>query len=265
MKKAKILCLSVLGILFLIPFTNFSTAAPGDYVGVSVGESYSWGVYVNPSQYALMATDMGAEIPPELDAISSVGSLKIGARVDYIFPEDSMILNASLVFYVAMNVTITLTVPGMGSESEVFEIPVFSNVTDYYMHMMYYYFDSSGPSFLFIAHDLNWTKAVDDVDEIYDIHPTYNLVNVSELANGIQLDVPAGLLNASQKAIEIQLEYTEKGVLSYAGFNYDGVKTMALSLGGDDEIPGFILPIVISTITGVSIGLIYVIKRKNRM
>jgi hypothetical protein len=266
MKKAKILCISILGLLFLIPFVNFSNAAPGDYVGVNVGDSYSWGVSVNANQFANMAADMGETIPlDELDAIATLGSLKVVARVDYIFPEDTMLLNSTLVTYVPMNVTITVSVPGLGSEElGTLETPVFSNETDYYAHMMYYYFDS-GPSFMFVAQNLNWTKVVENVNEIYSIHPEYSFVTVSEVVNGIKLSIPEGLLNASQKAIEVEIRYTDNGVLSYAGFKYDGVVTISLTLGGDDEIPGYMLPIVVGAIAAVGIGLIYIIKKKNRM
>jgi len=273
MKKVKLLCLSILGLLFLIPLVNFSTAAPGDYVGVEEGDSFSWKLSMNVNAITALLEDMGGSIAEleDLEDMAALGSLTFIATVIDVLPEDAMFVNSTSVNYVPVNTTFSASIPGFGTEEiGTLIVPVFSNETDYYLHMMFYYFATTtisgeGPSFVFAAQNLNWTKAVEDVQEMYGLNPMYNIITVTEESNGFKLVIPEGELDVTQKEIELKMTYTSKGVLSYAGFKYDGVTAMSLTLGGDEgEIPGYALPIIVGTIAVVGIGLIYVIKKKNR-
>ena len=274
MKKVKLLCLSILGLLFLIPLVNFSTAASGDYVGVEEGDSYSWKIYMNGDVIATLAEDAGIpfEELEELELIAGqTASLTITATVNNILPETTMTVNSVLVTYMPVNTTLSVSVPGLGTqEMGTLIVPLFSNETDYYLHTMFYYFVeytlfTESPSFMFAAQNLNWTKAVEDVQYKYGLNPMYLSIIVTEESNGIKLVIPEGGFDVTQKEMELKITYTSKGVLSYAGFKYDGATAMSITLGGDEgEIPGYVLPIFMGTIAVVGISLIYVIKKKNR-
>ena len=201
-----------------------------------------------------------------LEELSEFGSATFTAKVIDILPETATMVNSTLVTYTPVITNFSASIPGLGSGDLGQEtVLVFSNATDYYVHMMYYAFEGIGFTFLFAAYNLNWTKAVADINHIYGNHLIYQVFTVTEVVNGFKLAIPAAVLNASQKTMELEIKYTDNGVLSYGGFKYDGVSAISLSLGGDDEIPGYMLPIVMSTIGVVGIGLIYVIKRKNRI
>jgi hypothetical protein len=270
MKKVKLLCLTILGLLFLIPFVNYSTAAPEDYLGVVEGDSYSWKLYMNANALVELVEDNGGTLDlAELEDIlflGEIGSLTFIAKVIDILPEDTMMLNGTLVTYVPVNTTLSASVPGLGTEEiGTMIVPVFSNETAYYLHMMYYYFEM-GPAFMFVAYNLNWTKIVEDINELYGISPIFTNVTVTEESNGIKLVVPEGEFNATQEEMEFKLTYTDNGVLSYAGLKYGGVTVVALTLGGDGgEIPGYTLPIIVGTFAVVGIGLVYFIKKKHRI
>lgn len=268
MKKVKLLCLSILGLLFLIPLVNYSTAAPGDYVGIEEGDSFSWKLSINVNAITALLEDMGGSIAEleDLEDMAALGSLTFIATVNNILPETTMMVNFVSVTYVPVNTTFSASIPGFGTQEMGTEIvAVFSNETDNYLHTMFYYFEH-GFSFMFAAQNLNWTKAVEDVNEIYGLNPMYLNIIVTEVSNGFKLVITEGELNAPQKEIELRMTYTSKGVLSYAGFKYNGATAMSLTLGGDEgEIPGYVLPIFMGTIAIVGIGLIYVIKKKNRI
>ena len=270
MKKVKLLCLSILGLLFLIPLVNYSTAAPGDYVGVEEGDSFSWKISMNADALIALVEDNGGvfelgDIEDIATIAEMVSSLTITATVLDILPETTMMVNSTSVTYVPVNTTLIANVPGLGSE-EMYAglLPIFSNETGYYLHMMFYYFDI-GPSFLFVAYNLNWTKIVEDINELYGLISLYTNIAVTAEPNGIKLVVPAGEFNVTQEEIELKVTYNAKGVLSYAGVKYGGVTAMAITLGGDgEEIPGYTLPIIVGTFAVVGIGLIYFIKKRNR-
>lgn len=271
MKKVKLLCLSILGLLFLIPLVNFSTAAPGDYLGVEEGDSYSWGLSMNANALIALVEDNGGvfnlgDVQDISDMAEIVSSLTFKATVNEILTETTMFLNSTWVTYVPVNTTFTASIPGYGTEEiGTYLVPIFSNATDYYLHMMYYQFDI-GPSFVFVAYNLNWTKIVEEINELYGLNPLYANVAITEEPNGIKLVIPEGEFNTTQKEIEVKLTYNDKGVLSYAGVKYDGTTAMALTLsGGGGDIPGYMLPIFMGTIAVVGISLIYVIKKKNRI
>jgi len=276
MKKVKLLCLSILGLLFLIPLVNFSTAAPGDYVGVEEGDSYSWELYFNVAGLEEFSQDLsGTPIDVgEIEGIETIPVVTFKATVNMILPVDTILVNGTTsVTYVPVNVTISANVPGLGEQTlAILTVPIFSNETDYYLHMMYYHFmpfvlelTTIGPTFMFVAQNLNWTKAVEDVLEIYGAHIVYQNFLLTAEPSGFKLIIPEALLNGTQKEIEYKMEYTSKGVLSYAGIKYGGTTLMSISFPGADEIPGFELPIIMGTIAVVGIGLIYVIKKKNRI
>lgn len=270
MKKIKLLCLSIMGLLFLIPLINYSTAAPEDYLGVAEGDSYSWKLSMNANALVELVEDNGGTLDlAELEDVlflAEIGSLTFTAKVRDILPEDTMMVNGTLVTYVPVNTTLSASVPGYGSEEiGTMVIPVLSNETDYYLHMMFYLMDS-GPAFLFAAYSLNWTKIVEDVNDLYGLSPLFTNVTITEEPNGIKLVVPEGEFNATQQEIVLKLTYTDKGVLSYAGLTYGGVTVMSLTLsGGGEEIPGYTLPIIVGTFAVVGIGLIYLIKKRNRI
>ena len=268
MKKVKLLCLSILGLLFLIPLVNFSTAASGDYVGVKEGDSYSWKLTMNINAINALVEDAGGtfeELEDLEGLLPPVSSLTFTATVKNVLPEDTMMVNSTLVTYVPINVTLSAIVPGYGSGEIGTEIvSVFSNETDHYLHMMLYAFESPYLTFVFVAQNLDWTKVVEDVQDLFGLNPIYQNVVLTEESNGIKLVVPEGEFNATQKEMELKMTYNSKGVISYAGFKYDGVTAISLTLsGGEEEIPGYMLPIIMGTIAVVGIGLIYSIKKKN--
>ena len=120
MKKVKLLCLSILGLLFLIPLVNFSTAAPGDYVGVEEGDSFSWKLSMNVDAITALVEDAGGTLDlSELEGfedMAQLGSLTFMATVNDVLAETTMTVNFVSVTYVPVNATFSASIPGLGTE-----------------------------------------------------------------------------------------------------------------------------------------------------
>jgi hypothetical protein len=275
MKKNIIICFAFLGLLFLVPFTAFSVAAPEDYVGVEVGDSFKWTLKINVDTFMKFAEDLNETIDiSELEGLEEMPSLYFKAEV-LSLSETSGIINSTLITYTEVNVTLTLGVPGVGEMPlEDYPIPIWvpSNETDYYMHFVYYimmeaisYSPTPIFAFLFVAYNLNWTKLVEDINELYGLNPAYSGVEVAEENNGFSLTIPEGLFNETQKALKFIMTYTADGVLKLARFSYDGATMMSLTLGGDEGgIPGYELLIIIGITSIACIALISVINKRKK-
>lgn len=276
MNKKILVLFAFLGLFFLVPLSNYSVAAPADTVGVELGDSFKWTIKINAGTFAEFAEDVGETIDLEdLGGLEEMGSFYIKAEVISL-TEDSTTVNETSVNYVEVNVTATMGIPGVGEEEIDYPIPVWvlSNETDYYLHLTFYAFwewieaESEIPlfEFLFIAYNLNWTKAVEDVNELYDKNPAYEDVVVGEEGNGFKITIAEGSFNASQKEIVFIMKYTSAGVLQLGKLSYDGATLMSITLGGGEgEIPSFDLLIIIGITSIVGIALISVINKRKKI
>ncbi|MFW9973247.1 MAG: hypothetical protein ACFFDF_23890, partial [Candidatus Odinarchaeota archaeon] len=87
MRKSIPILVCLLGIFFFIPFINFTHAAPPGYIGVQVGEEYTWTLRINANTYAQFAADMNQTVPPELSMYETMGGIQLKGEVSWISDE----------------------------------------------------------------------------------------------------------------------------------------------------------------------------------
>ncbi|MFW9874141.1 MAG: hypothetical protein ACFFG0_13630 [Candidatus Thorarchaeota archaeon] len=274
MRKIRIVCISILFALFLIPFVNTSTATPPGYIGVQVGEEYSWKIHINLNNLQTLLGDMNSTIPPELTMFESIPDTTIKAKIEWISDE----ISGSVSNYTLVNISLTASVPGYGqvsinSPGEYFTVYVLNNNTLTYFNDTIVAIDSETfPSIyetifpiLIVPLNLNWTHEVETMQSFYSIFPEMPNVTTEVYRNGFHITIPSQTLDVfTLQELEIFATWDEKGVFNTAKFTYGGGTILSVNIGGEKEIPGYEPLIIIGITTVACIGVILAIKKKNR-
>lgn len=288
MKLSKINKLNICLLMSMLLSTSihFATAVPYEYVGVKVGESYSWDLSINQNFLNKFNTDMEDKLDlinesfPIIETLFSYGVYpKINFKANILSISDeylgSSYSNEVDYYYKEVNVSFTINIPGLGDllTSEL-SVIVLANGTDYWIipainyalfgiiniPQGFYNF-----SLIFIANNLNWSKVVSDFQELID---QINVVisgnmTITEIDNGFIYNCPEGAYEVTHKEIEITISYNEKGVLKYCEIAYDNAAllTFILSTGGEESIIGYNLLITILTSTILILSIVFYIKK----
>lgn len=273
MRKSIPILVCLLGIFFFVPFINFSRAAPPDYIGVQVGEEYSWTLNINANTFAQFATDMGQTVPPELSMFATMGGIQMKGQIAWISNELS---NASY-DYVIVNVSFSMLVPGYGwtpypAPGEYLPVFVLSNETSNYFNNtmnamndvtleppLYYAFP-----FLIVPYNLNWTLAVNGLlDLMTGFTGGMTGITLETLTHGFKITVPEQLVNGSTvRQTTYSAEWNEKGVFGAGLITYGGAPLMSVNIP-IGEIPGYEIGILFGVLGVSTVGIIYYIKKRK--
>ncbi len=274
MRKTRIVCISIFFALVLIPFVNFSTAAPPDYIGVQVGEEYSWKIHININNLQNLIDDMNETLPIDLTPFETMSDTTIKAKIEWISDE----IVGSLYDYTLINISITMAVPGYGDvpmtlPGHYFTIFVLNNNTANYFNdtinainheVLPSYVESSIPM-LIVPLNLNWTQEVQALEALYSFLPGMSGITTEVYGNGFKITMPSQTVETiTLQQMEIFATWDQKGVFNTAKITYGGGTILSVNIGDEGEIPGYELPMIIGITTAVCIGVILSIRKKNR-
>ncbi|MFX0039599.1 MAG: hypothetical protein ACFFCY_01835 [Promethearchaeota archaeon] len=273
MKKSYPFLISLLGIFFLLPFISFSNALPPDYIGVQVGEEYTWTFSMNPTTIAQFGADTGQNIT--MSGFESMTSIQFKGAVSWISDE---IFNASY-SYVIVNLTIYMNVPGMGwieypepGAAEPLPVFVLSNETSNYFNETINAMNlvtleppiSFALPFIIVPHNLNWTDAIQGLSGLLiGITGGMTGATIEVWGNGFKMTVPEQLVNGSLvRQTEYIAQWNDKGVFAQGKILYGGATMMAIN-AAEGEIPGYEITILIGVFGVSTLGLVYYKKKKK--
>ncbi len=274
MRKTRIVYISIFFALVLIPFVNFSTAAPPDYIGVQVGEEYSWKININLNNLQNLLDDINETIPTELSDFGTIPDITIKAKIEGISEE----IIGSFYNYTLINISLTASVPGYGDlpltdPGQYFTVLVLNDNTLHYFNdtinaMNYETFPAyveQGFPILIVPLNLNWTQEVQALQALYSFLPEIAGATAEVYGNGFKITMPSQTIdNITLQSFEIFATWGQKGVLKTAKFLYGGDPIISINIGDEGEIPGYELPIIIGITTAACIGVILSIRKKNR-
>ena len=278
-KKSKLISIFFLTSLLFISSINFGKAAPPSWVGVNVGNSFTWSINVNRDTAITLATDLNLSsfIPPDVtDLFDFEQEVRIKVRILSI--TDLMTINGTE--YVNVSCSLSLILPGTTTVEDIAEFGnliikyVPSNYTGQLFNIIGGGLTGSTFGALFVPTDINWAQLIAEVNSILSSIPSFpSGLTFTALANGVEatligqtLDIP-DIGNVTLATIEMSITYNTDGVLDIAEITYGGdvLLTVALTADSDVEIPSYEVSIVLITTLVASIGIIFYIKKKKRL
>ncbi|HDZ19010.1 MAG TPA: hypothetical protein ENH75_11995 [archaeon] len=273
-KKKKFVLIFILSVLLLSPLTNASSVGLAPAVEVKVGESYSWLLKLNISNYKkllnntsgswsteLLALDLSAD-PDELITLTAkfvILYIPDDFFVDSFFDITFTIVEAELIIVPEFNIsTIPILFPLNFSIKPTLTKTNFSILKGDTPN----YFSAPIGFFLIVPTDLDWTTAATQLQtEILSYFGrNYGITETSVVpqSNGLRLTQPA---DTTILAVELNLNYNTRGVLETASGKYGGFILFSLSLESDGTI-AFELPFLLS-IFAIATVILIIRYRKN--
>ncbi len=280
--------------LLLSTSVLFVSAIPYEYVGVKVGESYSWVLSMDQNTLNEFNTDMEDKLDRINGSFSIIGTLfSYGVHPKINFKTKILSISHEYLgstndygdgygevdyYYKEVNTSFTINIPGLGDllTSEL-SVKVLANGTDYWIINSINYGLSGiltipsgfyNFSLFFISNNLNWSKVVSDLQEL--LAQTNGLTNenitATEIDNGFICNIPEGFFNESHKEIKITTSYNEKGVLKICEITYDNavLLTFILSSGVEESIIGYDLLITTLTSFILMFSLVFYTKKISK-
>ncbi|KKM15499.1 hypothetical protein LCGC14_1695490, partial [marine sediment metagenome] len=245
----KIITISILGLLLLVPFMMPTKAAPASYIGVEEGDSYLWGLNMYDTAWTQWFTDGMTETLASIwsqDAGDNLTKVYIDwswdpgvypqsywpIDVDTFLPENtSTFLSGYGIFD---NITYTPVNLSAGWYSNTWPTFVF----DYYNDTWYIVNDTSSfvaqslyggaaasPYALmgvpFAPTNINWTEFASEAEANLTSRGGWIAnTTLTALADGYIINVPVGGYENNTVAITITVTYDSNGVLTYSSFEY---------------------------------------------
>lgn len=267
MKKSRLILTSLLGLFFLIPFIDLSTAVPPNYIGVQVGEEYTWTIRVNYAGYAQYITDLGETVPPELTMFETMPEIQTKGIITEVSDE----IPGFSYNYALINMSAHMNVPGVGwmqmGYLNVLVLPDTSlnyfNDTLTAMMTEMLPFGSVMP-FIIVPYNLNWTLAVDGLNAALEpFLGSATGITIEEYGRGFRVSVPAQNIGGyDMQKMDFMAQWNSKGVFAQGEMLYEGVSVMSANIP-QDEIPGFDITILLGMLGAATLGVIYYIKKKK--
>ncbi|KKM79973.1 hypothetical protein LCGC14_1344570 [marine sediment metagenome] len=266
-KKSKLISIFFIGSLLFISSINVGKAAPPSWVGVNVGDSFTWTITAYRDSAITLLTDLGlaAEIPSNItDEVAAQEEVQISVEILSI--TDLMTSNG--MEYVNVSCSLSLVMPGTTTIEDILEFGnlivkyVPTNYTGQFMNLGEIEMGYSIGA-LFIPTDINWAELITEVNAMMNmITVVPSGLSVEALTNGVRVtyaEVPP------MDEIIGTITYNSNGVLNTVEIRYGGDLLLKVALsGGEGEIPSYEVSIVLITTLGTSIGIIYYIKKKKR-
>lgn len=294
MKKAKIVGLSLLSTLLVCSFINISQAAP-TYVGINTGDTYTWVASPNITNLNTTAINlMGQanwtlvyfmlnELIENSTGIGIDDFLGVGMRAVItniteevpLFPGGKGVgVYADLSVAIQPNVWEILdntTYPGI--PFTVLSDPAVINNTNF----MYYM--GSGGYPLIISKGLPFSSIATWMNGFFSVMPpVYSNITFSGLTDGFEVTILGGfldlMLNMSGMSLPISglgnivitAKWNANGVLSYASASYGGLVLLTFELLPEgEEIPGFMIPVILGVGVIAVVSIISIIRKKKRI
>jgi hypothetical protein len=273
MKKSRICLISLLGLFLFIPLTNYSTAVPPSYIGVQVGESYTWTLGINVDGYSTMVVDMGGTVPPDVSMFETMPSIQLRGDIAYISDE----YTGTFYDYVLINLSIYMNVPGYGWQAyfptgQYLPVFVLNNETSNYFNST---MNAMGAEtlpplysfafpFIIVPHNLNWTVATTELNSlVQEMTGGVTGLILEEYGNGFKLTIPSQMINGSlMQEMQYTAQWNSKGVFGAGEMKYGGTTVMTVN-APDSGIPGFDVVILIGVVGISTLGVIYYVKKKK--
>jgi len=251
MKKIKIITISILGLLLLVPFMTPTRAQPASYVGVAEEEKYEWELSVYLANWVQWGTDNMSDTLANvfnIDAASDFNKLWGDwswdatppqsiwpITVNTILPENTSMLMSD--FFIFDSITATPVYLDAG-----FEMPDFPAGNLYYSDTWYIVNNTvsfaaqtlygglmTTPYWLmgapFGPKNINWTVYAGwanwGMSNYWTaVNPLAANTSVSEITDGFSMSVPISGYENNSQAITINTTYNSNGILTYHSFEY---------------------------------------------
>lgn len=282
-RKSKLISIFFLSSLLFISSINVSKAAPPSWVGVSVGDTFTWSIIVNVNTALAIVDDINStgllpNIFGPLDPIDLFGTQQeVKIKVNVLSITD--LKTSNNIDYVNVSCSLTLILPGTTTVEDVTE---FGNLilkyvpNNYTRKILEFDFIEMGPTLgaLFIPTDINWAQLVTEVNLMIDMIPQFpSGLTFTALTNGVEATLTGQTLalpdigTFTLSEIKVALTYNDDGVLDTVEIKYGGdvLLTFSLTGGTDAEIPSYEVSIVLITTLAASIGIIYYIKKRKKL
>lgn len=273
MKKSLIILVCLLSFFFFLPFINFSTALPPDYIGVQVDEEYTWTLRVNANTFTDYATDMGQTVPPEISMFETMGSVQLKGLVAWISDE----ITGISYDYVIINMSLYMMVPGYGwmdmpIYGEYLSVFVLSNETSNYFNSTMHAMEteilpptiSFALPFIIVPHNLDWTDAVQGLNDIIqEFTGGVTGMTLEEFGNGFKITIPAQIIGSyAMQQMDFTAQWNDKGVFGQGQILYGGATMLSINVP-ESEIPGYEIIILLGVLGVSTLGLIYYMKKRK--
>ena len=245
MKKAKIITISVLGLLLLVPFLAPVRAQVPSYVGVALGEKYEFAVNVYASNWAQWETDyMTAWWTPVWDHNPTGSNMTTiwDNTADWdttppqliFFYDIDLILENTTLGQTLVNTSSGYLVPDwpLADDSYPTSLTIGNDTAKFAAGSLYGGMATTSnwiTNLPFAPKNVNWTEFVAlgnwGLDAgMWWIRDTtfgwgYN-ITMSEIANGYSMYIPALGFGGNSLSITITTTYDSNGILSYSSFEY---------------------------------------------
>ncbi len=244
MKKIKILTISLLGLLFLVPFMRPSRAQVPTYVGVTVDDYYEFDHNIYVLDWIDWLVDNMSEVWDQPfghsgNYYSDMGAIWDSARKEgevnpiyiYQFEIDSIIENITagrtevntLVFY---DVTSTQTIY-IGNDTAKFAEDSWYGAlaTSPFWVFNTWQLASGVNTLLFAPTSVNWTDFADEcntgLETMWELNGTYGYnLTMNPLSDGFTLYSPIMGFGSNSQPINITVNYDVNGTLTYYSFKY---------------------------------------------
>ncbi|MFX1281509.1 MAG: hypothetical protein ACFFA3_19325 [Promethearchaeota archaeon] len=282
MKKPVILSLLLFSFL-LFSLINYSRAISHEYVGVNVGETYSWEISVNQATFNTFNEDYSDKLDsiktqfPDFETLFSYGfNEKFDLAATIISLEGEYTNNTGWgdFNYMIANIEISIEIPGIGFlPVPAGPIPIWimsgdtGNYTINLVNLALYNAITYSPGDfyyvgLFAPYNLNWSKVADDFQILLDLSEN---MTIAQQENGFKFSCPEGAIKAGSKEFEIILNYDNHGVLKFAELRYDRSALLTFRLQSSEEtIFGYQIEITLGIISFNTVLLYFSkIKRKK--
>jgi len=294
MKKTKILLFIGIGLLAFLPFIRVSVAAPPDWVGIAVGDTYIWeyetdstvrdGAWTTDGVALLIFAnmdsswigwvddgEMGAIDPGNLTHVMTVVD-DLAADIEYATGYQSVLFSGA-VSYQSEFVNVDWADKETGVN--IWNGIIIEEEADFVEH-------HSGLAGFFSIYGFGYHTMSPFVPsgDFYDWDEIVTLASavltdatVTALTRGFKITVAASAWTTNTLAVELSVTFDECGLLELWDLTYggDSIQTITLQAGSDctpyvtpvaPGIPGYELPIIIGTISVISMILVKKIKNK---
>ncbi|MHA1913814.1 MAG: hypothetical protein ACW986_06435 [Promethearchaeota archaeon] len=292
MRKGKVIGLSLICTLLILSTINMAQAQTPSYVGIDADDSYVWlttvnMASVNTTMNGLIGADNWSMVYDMLNemAVNASGyeisdylGAGIKADISSITPEGILFPGTNGVAVYA-NISVAYEIDNWvliaNDSNPIFMIadPAGLNETTF----MYYLFPMGPP--LFLAKGINFNQVATWISAgLTGMPPLYNNITITGVGDGFRFTILGDFLEDMASGsgapfpiptlgnIVATVRWNANGVLSLATLAYDGLTLVTLQLIGNlEEIPGYMLPILLgASIIGL-IGTISIVKRKKRV
>ncbi|UCC20324.1 MAG: hypothetical protein JSV62_03280 [Promethearchaeota archaeon] len=293
MKKAKIGGLSLLGFLLFFSFVNVSNAVPPSYVGVNIGNSFTWTASANVAN--INAT--GINLFGEANWTLIYGMLDYmiwnmtGMHIDSFFGGAMKMDIANMTPEVPMGFPpgvngVGLYIDGFMSIEPGVWMPMMTSAypslyildpTNINASNFMYFLGFGMPAI--VPKGLPWNNIATWYNAMLAVTPpVYNNITMSGLTDGLEFTVlgefmelminmsgvPLPLIPTIPDAIGVA-RWNANGVFSYGSLSMGGLTLVTASLSSEEAIPGFFIPITIGLSAIAAVGIIVIIRKKKKI